>query len=194
MAFATLTEAAALAINPASLIEQLQRVEHDIGATLFHRATPASQTQYPTPRGTGLLQAIADADLPPHGHPPPGPAYTTPTAATALPADLLRAVQGQRSGWIRLERFAVTMNHPIISAAATAIGINRTTLIEQLHRLETDIGEALYHRATGDGQTQRPTDRGTTLLAAFNRSDVQDLHTQHARLPRHREHPTAMRQ
>jgi hypothetical protein len=125
----------------------------------------------------------------PRDHTPPGPIWAV--TATALPADLLHAVNGQRSGWIRLERFAVTMNHPTIAAAA--IGINRTTLIEQLHRLETDIGEALYHHATGDGKTQRPTDRGTALLAAFNRSDVQNRHTQYARLPRHREHPTAVR-
>lgn len=86
-------------------------------------------------------------------------------------------------------RFALTMNHPTIAATATAIGIDRTTLIDQLHRLEADLGEALYHRATRDGHTQHPTSRGTALLAVFNRSDVQDLHSHRARLPRHREHP-----
>jgi hypothetical protein len=76
------------------------------------------------------------------------------------------------------------MSHPTINAAAAAIGINRTTLIEQLHRLETDVGTTLYHRATSDGQPQRPTDRGHDLLTALSRADVQPLRTQRTRLPR----------
>jgi DNA-binding transcriptional LysR family regulator len=175
-----MTEAAtAFGINQATLTEQMQRLEHDIGTTLFHRATPASQPQHPTERGAALLQALAG-----RGIQPPASSATANIIASDLPADLLIAVQGQRRGWTRLERFAATMAHPTITDAATAIGVNRTTLIDQLHRLETDLGEALYHRATSDGQPQHPTNRGTTLLAAFDRSDVQALHAQRARLPR----------
>ncbi len=94
------------------------------------------------------------------------PAIVEPGTATdtRVPHDLLRAVHGQRSGWTRLERFAITMTQPTITAAATAIGVNRTTLIEQLHRLETDVGASLYHRATAAGQPQRPTRQGAALL------------------------------
>jgi hypothetical protein len=72
-------------------------------------------------------------------------------------------------------RFAVTMAHHTIDAATRTIGINRTTLIEQLHRLETDLGQQLYHRATADGQPQRPTTPGTTLLDIFAQPDIQKL-------------------
>jgi DNA-binding transcriptional LysR family regulator len=76
------------------------------------------------------------------------------------------------------------MTHPTIDAAAHTIGINRTTLIEQLHRLETDLGQQLYHRATADGRPQRPTTPGTALLDTFARPDIQKLRAAQVRLPR----------
>jgi DNA-binding transcriptional LysR family regulator len=187
----TLTEAAqALGINLATLIEQLQRLEHDVGAPLFHRATPASQPQRPTRRGAQLLhalqrpniQAVHVMDVPStHTAQQPG---TGPAAQQVLPRDLLRGVQGQISGWIRVERFATTMAHASITEAAVAIGINRTTLIEQLHRLERDVGTALFHRATADGQPHRPTRRGNALLQALRAPDIHRLREARARLPR----------
>jgi DNA-binding transcriptional LysR family regulator len=83
------------------------------------------------------------------------------------------------------------MRHPTINSAAAAIGIDRATLIEQLHRLETDLGTSLYHRATSDGQPHQPTSHGRDLLAALNRADVQPLRAKRARLPRHTTQPTA---
>jgi hypothetical protein len=51
--------------------------------------------------------------------------------------------------------------------------------VRQLHRLETDIGAQLYHRAAHGGPTihepQRPTPRGAALLKALNRADVRAL-------------------
>jgi DNA-binding transcriptional LysR family regulator len=180
MAYPTLTEAAhALGVSAAALIEQLERLERDVGTRLFDRATPASQPQHPTARGTELLAAYTQAGLR-----PPGRASTPQPPPAGLPEPLLRAVQGQTSGWIRLERFAVTMAHPTINAAARTIGVNRTTLIEQLHRLETDLGQQLYHRATADGQPQHPTAPGTALLDIFAEPDIQKLRAARARLPR----------
>ena len=191
MTYPTLTDAAAaISINIATLIEQLNRLEADIGARLFHRATPASQTQHPTARGTALLHAFAPPEIqalcPIQQRPGTLPAIpaTRVAAAAVLPSDVLRAVNGQNSGWTRLQRYATAMQHTTITRAATAIGINRTTLIEQLHRLETDIGAALYHRATADGQAHKPTDCGTSLLHAFARADVQTLYAARTRLPR----------
>jgi DNA-binding transcriptional LysR family regulator len=182
MAYPTLTDAAhALGVSAATLIEQLQRLERDVGTQLFHRATPASQPQHPTPRGAELLTAYTQAGL---QRPDRTPAPQPPASALdELPDQLLRAVQGQTSGWTRLERFAVTMAHPTIDAAAITIGISRTTLIEQLHRLETDLGQQLYHRATATGQPQRPTTLGTTLLNIVAQPDIQALRTARARLP-----------
>ncbi|MEV7929211.1 TniQ family protein [Kitasatospora sp. NPDC088779] len=59
MAFPTLKAAAAhLGIKPETLVVQFQRLEQDIGATLFHRATPAT-AQKPTERGRRLLNYLA---------------------------------------------------------------------------------------------------------------------------------------
>jgi hypothetical protein len=114
----------------------------------------------------------------------PDNASTPQPPPTELPELLLRAVQGQTSGWTRLGRFAVTMSHPTIDAAAMTIGISRATLIEQLHRLETDLGQQLYHRATAAGQPQRPTTLGATLLNLVVQPDIQALRATRARLPR----------
>ena len=75
------------------------------------------------------------------------------------------------------------MAHPTIDAAARTIGINRATLIEQLHRLETDLGQQLYHRATADGQPQHPTTPGATLLDILADPNIQKLRATRARLP-----------
>jgi DNA-binding transcriptional LysR family regulator len=190
----TLTEAAyALGINASTLIEQLGRLEHDIGQPLFHRATPDGRTQRPTRVGTDLMNASTA-----YRRRVPGdqtaPLETADIAAmlpSGLPRDLLRAVRGQRSGWTRLHRFAVTMTHPSVTDAATALSIERTTLLEQLQRLETHVGTTLYHRATAQGQAHRPTRRGARLLSTFARPDVQALCAARTRLPRLPDEPRA---
>ena len=180
MTYPVLGEAAhALGVSASTLIDQLRRLERDVGAQLFHRANPASKPQQPTRRGAELLTAYAQSDL--HR---PDPASTPQPPPTELPEPLLRAVQGQTSGWTRLERFAVTMAHPTNDAAARTIGVTRATLTAQLHRLETDVGQQLYHRATAEGKPQRPTPPGTELLDLFAQPDIQALRAARARLPR----------
>ena len=50
---------------------------------------------------------------------------------TGLPDLLLRAVQGQSSCWTRLERFAVTMTHPSIDAAAATSVSNTCSTVSR---------------------------------------------------------------
>jgi DNA-binding transcriptional LysR family regulator len=76
------------------------------------------------------------------------------------------------------------MAHNSVTEAAQAVGITRTTLIEQLHRLESDLDAALFHRATADGRPHRPTRHGTALLHALATPYIQPLRTARARLPR----------
>ncbi|MEV4873884.1 LysR family transcriptional regulator [Streptomyces syringium] len=58
MAFPTLSAAARhLGINPATLVTQFQRLENDIGASLFHRST-SGKPQQPTKRGRRLLDYL----------------------------------------------------------------------------------------------------------------------------------------
>jgi DNA-binding transcriptional LysR family regulator len=78
------------------------------------------------------------------------------------------------------------MAHATVDAAAGTMGINRATLIGQLHRLETDLDQQLYHRATADGQPQHPTTAGTALLNILVEPDIQALRAARARLPRPR--------
>jgi DNA-binding transcriptional LysR family regulator len=186
MAHPTLAEAApAVGVTPATLIGQLQRLETDIGGPLFHRATSARRTR-PTRRGAALLRALGRPDIQalatehaPHQHTRPRP----DPGADDIPLDVRRAVQGQRDGWTRLERFATTMNHPDITEAAAAIGINRTTLLQQLLRLENDVGTPLFRRATPQGRPHEPTRRGAALLRALNQPQVQAHRAARARLP-----------
>lgn len=62
-----------LDVHISSFILQFDRLERDVGAPLFHRATP-TQPQRLTPRGTRLLGALDDPRvrqlLERHGHPP----------------------------------------------------------------------------------------------------------------------------
>jgi hypothetical protein len=86
----------------------------------------------------------------------------------------------RRAGWQRLHRFKIAMGSPTIQAPADHLGADQATLVRQLHRLETDIGAQLYHRAAHADPTidepQRPTPpRLPRLLKALNRADVRAL-------------------
>lgn len=92
--------------------------------------------------------------------------------ATTLHRDIRRAVEGGLHGWQRLHRFRTIVAFATIDAAADHLSVNQATLVRQLQRLETDIGTALYHRATS-AQPMRPTRRGTALLHALDHPDAQ---------------------
>jgi hypothetical protein len=106
---------------------------------------------------------------------PPGvtshPQMITALAPT-LHRDIRRAVEGGLHGWQRLHRFRAVMAFSTIDTAADHLGVDQSTLVRQLQRLETDIGDALYHRATTT-QDMRPTKRGTALLRALDHPEAQ---------------------
>jgi hypothetical protein len=63
MTFPTLKAAAAhLDAHPIALVTQFQRLEHDIGTQLYHRATPARPLR-PTPQGHSLLRVLRRPDI-----------------------------------------------------------------------------------------------------------------------------------
>lgn len=201
MAYPTLTEAAAaLDIEQAILSEQLALLEQHAGGVLVHRAT-SRQPQRPTRQGAALLRALAEPQTAAllaartrhsRSRPKPDAAQRARPVVPAPPSldpplpdcpiDLRRAVQDRRAGWTRLERFAIAMTYPTQREAADAIGIDRTTLIEQLHRVENDVGARLFHRATIHGDIQRPTRRGAALLRALAQPDLQPFRARRARL------------
>jgi hypothetical protein len=51
------TAARQIGAHPSALIHQFQRLERDIGATLYHRSSPGHPMR-PTARGNALLQAL----------------------------------------------------------------------------------------------------------------------------------------
>ncbi|MBE8519272.1 hypothetical protein ILP97_17435 [Amycolatopsis sp. H6(2020)] len=52
------------------------------------------------------------------------------------------------SGWQRLHRFRAVMGFATIDTAASHLGVDQSTLVRPLQRLEADIGTTIYHRAT----------------------------------------------
>lgn len=92
--------------------------------------------------------------------------------AFTLHRDIRSAVERGLHGWQRLHRFQAVMTFPTIDTAANHLGIDQSTLVRQLQRLETDIGATLYHRATTT-QDLHPTRRGTALLRALDHPDAQ---------------------
>ncbi|MFJ2866589.1 TniQ family protein [Kitasatospora sp. NPDC087314] len=93
------------------------------------------------------------------------------------PADIKKAVQGTRYGWLRLARFQAAIEFPNLKLAGEALGIVPSALVTQLARLEADIGAPLFHRSakTKNGTPMSPTQRGAELLAALARADIQAL-------------------
>jgi hypothetical protein len=117
-----------------------------------------------------------------HGLPMrPSGVHSRPEMITGLgadvPRDIRRAVEGGLKGWHRLQRFQTAMTFPTIEAAATCLGAHQSALVHQFKRLERDIGTKLYHRST-PRQPMRPTPRGTALLKALKRPDIQALTAQ----------------
>jgi hypothetical protein len=96
---------------------------------------------------------------------PPRARRLPPTENTVPPDDLHRALAGQ-GGRERLGRFAVAMAYPTLTEAAHALGVSAATLIEQLQRLERDVGTQLFRRATPATTPHRPRHRTPGRLHA----------------------------
>lgn len=86
-------------------------------------------------------------------------------AVVAQPT-LLQPALGEPLGRQRLLRFAAAMHHPTLRAAAYHLNTTEPVLSQQLRRLETQFGTALYYRAQR-GHPMRPTTFGTQVIAAL---------------------------
>lgn len=87
--------------------------------------------------------------------------------ANSAPRILRPALTGH-GAWDRLHRFAATAQHPTIGAAATALGLNPSTLVKQINRLERDLGGQLLTRAER-GQPMLLTPLGRKVIAAIRK-------------------------
>jgi len=69
-------------------------------------------------------------------------------------------------GWERLERFSAAACYSTLTIAAEQLGIHQFTLINQINRIERDLGMKLLVRAER-GRSMGLTDAGERVLAAF---------------------------
>ena len=82
--------------------------------------------------------------------------------------------------WGRLEWFIAALSHDTMRKAAQALGINQSTLVTQINRLEKDLGQPLIERAQR-GQPMRPTAFGTKIVAAARAMSTHDEESTHSR-------------
>lgn len=86
--------------------------------------------------------------------------------AADLPDPLCKALTSQFA-WQRLNRFAAAVGYRSLREAAERLGVTQSTLVNQIHRLERDIGGSLLERAER-GQQMRPTALGEQVLDAIH--------------------------
>ena len=92
-----------------------------------------------------------------------------------LPRDIRLAVEGQRNGWQRLQRFQQMMTYPSMNSAAQAMGLHLQNRNLQIQRLEADIGTPILQRAPHRYTPMVPTRRGQLLLGHLTQSAIRDL-------------------
>lgn len=151
-------------IDPAWLKKQagkLFRTNDDIAAELGLRGE--------TVRRYRAKYGIRGRETGPGGH------VVTNLAHPSLPKVIRQAVEGQRGGWQRLQRFQQMLNYPSMNSAAQAMGLHTQNLILQLDRLETDVGAQLVHRAPHRYTPMLPTGDGRRLLNHLSKPEVREL-------------------
>ncbi|WP_405630658.1 TniQ family protein [Streptomyces sp. NBC_01174] len=84
--------------------------------------------------------------------------------AAHTPAVLREALTSPYA-WERLERFVAASSHPTMDEAAQVLGINQSTLVIQINRLEQDLGKVLIERAER-GRAMKLTPFGEEVAAA----------------------------
>ncbi|MEU4347054.1 TniQ family protein [Streptomyces sp. NPDC023838] len=156
MAFPSLETAAAyLNTHQGSLVNQFQRLEHDIGALLFHRSA-FGKPQRPTARGKAILRHLDKAHVQalmrtalPNSKTTPMPDPTTLAQALAAnstrqPPGPLRPYPGITVPRIRVRRETLVLLHDLLAhpgeefyaaQVAARTGLNQGSLSDRLRQL-----------------------------------------------------------
>ncbi len=92
---------------------------------------------------------------------------------------ILRPALAGIGGWERLQRFADAANYPTLQIAAHQLGLNQFALVDQINRIERDLGGRVLIRAKS-GQPMRLTPVGSHVIAAV-RSVAELLEPGHIR-------------
>lgn len=86
-------------------------------------------------------------------------------ADTGIPPILRPALSGV-GGWERLQRFAEASRYRTLQAAAQDLGLNQFTLVDQVNRIERDLGRPILVRANA-GRPMQLTPVGFQVVAAI---------------------------
>lgn len=121
-----------------------------------------------------IRRRVKDLGIAGHAFGSPGHVVTN-LRHPGLPRDIRRAVEGQRGGWRRLQRFQQMLDYPSMNSAAQAMGLHTQNLNLQIRRLETDISAPLLQRAPHRYRPMVPTKRGRKLLEQLGRPNVRQL-------------------
>jgi hypothetical protein len=99
-----------------------------------------------------------------------GPSHSASLNAQRAVADapeLIRPALAGIGGWDRLQRFAAAAPHPTLTVAAKKLGVHQFTLVNQINRIERELGTTLLVRAER-GRPMQLTDDGARVLTAIS--------------------------
>ncbi|WP_232783743.1 helix-turn-helix domain-containing protein [Mycobacteroides franklinii] len=146
-------------MNPESEAFYTQYVTH-------HRTLPdIAQECGITPANLGLRAKALDIPIRGRG----GPSHRANLAAAdtaALAPAVIRPALAEIGGRDRLERFADASRYRTLTIAAERLGIQQFTLVNQINRIERELGTKLLIRAER-GRPMRLTDDGARIVAVI---------------------------
>ncbi|VBA31467.1 hypothetical protein LAUMK136_00063 [Mycobacterium attenuatum] len=96
-----------------------------------------------------------------------GPSHTANLNAQSAVAEAPKAIRPTLAGiggWERLQRFAAAARHPTLTVAAEALGVDQFTLVNQINRIERELGTRLLIRAER-GRPMELTQDGVRVVA-----------------------------
>lgn len=97
-----------------------------------------------------------------------GPSHSASLNAESAAADapeLIRPALAGIGGWERLQRFAAAARYPTLTVAADELGVHQFTLVNQINRIERELGMKLLIRAER-GRPMELTEYGARVTAA----------------------------
>lgn len=97
-----------------------------------------------------------------------GPSHTASLAAQCAVAEapeLIRPALAGIGGWERLQRFAAATQYPTLTVAADELGVHQFTLVNQINRIERELGMKLLIRAER-GRPMKLTEDGARVAAS----------------------------
>jgi Bacterial regulatory helix-turn-helix protein, lysR family len=95
-----------------------------------------------------------------------GTTLAAQSAAVEAPA-LIRPALAGIGGWDRLQRFAAAAPYPTLTVAAKELGVHQFTLVNQINRIERELGMTLLVRAER-GHPMTLTDDGARVVATIH--------------------------